>query len=485
MKQVAGGFRCQNPATRHYLCAHPSKDGAAAPVEINRTTPDEWETFRLEPLELDVVPSTARSIAESWAGNEFPASPIAAFVAALADPYSALARVVSSQPYSSFPLEQLDYLSSLIVKSDRALQDIAKLFPSDPWAKIALPRLAAWLNRRAAGETSSPRFERVTQETNPVARDPSDPRIATIPYALNALARRKVQPRKDVCIVATVRNEGIYLLEWVAWHRSIGIRDIFIYSNNNTDGSDALLAAMANAGLITWLENSDLGDALAQYKAYGHALSILPDTLNYKWTAIIDADEFIMMDFDKFGSVSEYLNWNELTSADAIALNWIFFGTNGNKMWLNDLTIRRFRATEQFPNHHIKTIFRTNKFIYSLCHYPKSFNDSKCSFVNDLRNPHTFNISGDMALSDVQVAKNAWINHYYVKSAEEFIWKKARGYGDRRNDYDTPFASAQLQRGGLAGSFRYSLQFVREENYTQDARALARAPQVEREISRC
>ena len=150
---------------------------------------------------------------------------------------------------------------------------------------------------------------------------------------------------------------------------------------------------------------------------------------------------------------------------------------------MDDLTIRRFTSSEPRPFTHIKTVSRPNKFITSLCHYPKSFNKTPFIFNNDEKKIITYEKSGDQAIVDSPVANNAWINHYYIKSPQEFIWKKARGYGDRRNAYDVMFSSSQLQKGGLESSFRYSLQFIREENYIQDARALARAPQVEREIA--
>ena len=70
LEALAGGrFNLRHPQTSRYLCAHPPKENAPRPVEINPITPQEWETFRLERLELDVVPAAVRAIADAWAGE--------------------------------------------------------------------------------------------------------------------------------------------------------------------------------------------------------------------------------------------------------------------------------------------------------------------------------------------------------------------------------------------------------------------------------
>ncbi len=55
--------------------------------------------------------------------------------------------------------------------------------------------------------------------------------------------------------LTSARNEGSYLLDWIAYHRSIGFDHIFIYTNDNTDGSDDLLDRLAYTGAVTWLRN--------------------------------------------------------------------------------------------------------------------------------------------------------------------------------------------------------------------------------------
>ena len=42
-------------------------------------------------------------------------------------------------------------------------------------------------------------------------------------------------------LVTTVRNEGPYLWEWVAYHRMIGFHDIIVFQNDSNDGTDQIL----------------------------------------------------------------------------------------------------------------------------------------------------------------------------------------------------------------------------------------------------
>ena len=50
-------------------------------------------------------------------------------------------------------------------------------------------------------------------------------------------------------LFSCMRNEAAYALEWVAYHRMIGFERIVICTNDCTDGTDALLDALAPGSL--------------------------------------------------------------------------------------------------------------------------------------------------------------------------------------------------------------------------------------------
>ena len=46
-----------------------------------------------------------------------------------------------------------------------------------------------------------------------------------------------------ITAVTCVKNEGPFLLEWIAFNRLIGVTDFLFYSNDCSDGTDRLLDA--------------------------------------------------------------------------------------------------------------------------------------------------------------------------------------------------------------------------------------------------
>jgi hypothetical protein len=77
----------------------------------------------------------------------------------------------------------------------------------------------------------------------------SSPRWCTV------FARRSVKPSRELCMTTCARDDGLHILEWIAHRRSIGVERFFIYTNNNTDGSDELLRALVAVGEIRLTEN--------------------------------------------------------------------------------------------------------------------------------------------------------------------------------------------------------------------------------------
>ena len=57
-------------------------------------------------------------------------------------------------------------------------------------------------------------------------------------------------------IVTPMKNEGPFILEWVAHNLAIGADVIAIFSNDCTDGSDALLDRLDEMGKLRHFDNS-------------------------------------------------------------------------------------------------------------------------------------------------------------------------------------------------------------------------------------
>ena len=54
----------------------------------------------------------------------------------------------------------------------------------------------------------------------------------------------------NLAIVAILKNESPYVLEWVEYHRSIGFQKFFLYNNDSTDNVKELLAPYVQAGIV-------------------------------------------------------------------------------------------------------------------------------------------------------------------------------------------------------------------------------------------
>lgn len=130
-------------------------------------------------------------------------------------------------------------------------------------------------------------------------------------------------------VLTCVRNEGMWLLEWVAYHRAIGFDEIFIASNDCTDGSDAMLDRLEQMGLIHHIRTQARPGISPQEAGCAQALAH-PAMVAVDWVLHIDVDEFLMVHIGA-GGIQDLLA--EVGEADVIALTWRMFGSGGRRLW--------------------------------------------------------------------------------------------------------------------------------------------------------
>lgn len=251
---------------------------------------------------------------------------------------------------------------------------------------------------------------------------------------LNYYIRKNFKPKKKFCVVATAKNEGIYLLEWISYYKSLGADAIFIYSNGNEDGSDTLLKELHDVGVIHYIENRVNSGVSAQNKAYTHALTINKEILDYEWSLFIDLDEFIVFNFSMFSSITDFLNWHNRIGSHAIALNWILSIPELNNDWINKPITKRISKFNNNTNSHIKTFFKPHYFTTSLPHYPLSVDKQPIVYRAANGGLHIKSEKHKTpSLSDKPSNTHAAILHYFNRTLPEFIWKYSRNRGDHPN----------------------------------------------------
>ena len=231
-----------------------------------------------------------------------------------------------------------------------------------------------------------------------------------------------------------LHDDGPYVVEWLAHHLALGFDRMLVYSHDCTDGSAALLNLLTQDPRILHVEFSPKGGKSVQWQALRH----LRDTEEYKkadWALFFDCDEFLC---GHFNSLHDLLaDYERLAGQfDALALPWRLFGSGGHKRRAAGLTPERFtRATPfdlHFPLAHLfKTLHRPRAFRQPGVHRPRARQAHAARWIG----PDGRHLAEGFAVSDSAIslygALNApalaWLNHYSLRSVEEFMLKRARG----------------------------------------------------------
>lgn len=257
--------------------------------------------------------------------------------------------------------------------------------------------------------------------------------------ALNLALMRRVQPTRTAAAVITAKNEGCFLLECVAHYRAIGFEHVFIYTNDNTDGSDALLDALGRTRFVTVIRN-DVGPlASPQVKAYEHSIQLLRALRDFEWVPYFDVDEFLVPAAHHDYSVIEMITAlqrrypSRLAAApnpgatggqrpSAICFNWNWYGSQGQIRREGGLVQERFSYSAVHGL--VKSLVRLADIgTMALIHMP---GPDGMALVNAAFDPITV---GFDCMTEPPDPVHGTLNHYYQKSFEEFGVKSHRGRG--------------------------------------------------------
>lgn len=271
------------------------------------------------------------------------------------------------------------------------------------------------------------------------------PEAPSLLGAVNAVANLAISPRRTAAVVTSARDEGLCLLEWVAHYRVLGFDHLFVYTNDNIDGSEELLAALAEHGVITLVVN-EMGPGVApQLKCYNHAVHLLRDLRDFEWVLFADADELLML-HPRFGhSVGTYLR--EAVDVvgpalSAICFHWRWFGSSRAFARDEGLMLERFQ--QGHANRHVKSLVRLRD-VLSMHHLHVPSLPSGRVAVTSAFQPVELHPELPVDYAGGQ------LNHYWNKSFEEFVFKRMRGDGSldetaRQKDFDKFFVWGQAER---------------------------------------
>jgi len=241
----------------------------------------------------------------------------------------------------------------------------------------------------------------------------------SIYYYLKVL---NTSPKEKIAIVAIAKNESEYIEEWVAFHKAIGFDTIILYDNDSTDGMTGKIMKYVDEGFIILNRISGIKQ---QYNAYNHAIKQYKH--EYKYMAFIDCDEFILP-INNGENIKEILDkqFKNKCFAGGIGVNWCMYGSSGHltkpKGLLIDNFVYRSKITGK-GNNCIKTIAKP-ECIYKFNHPHFPLYKSFYYNINfkGLYIPYWENIINEYV--------GLRINHYFTKSKEQWIKRRALGMAD-------------------------------------------------------
>lgn len=324
---------------------------------------------------------------------------------------------------------------------------------------------ATWRSHRVSyakpdADTGPLRFFRAMAVKMPGAAQPLAPKTALIEdAALLALAQdhfgaRPVRPpvtalragpvtgtaSDRVAIVTTMKNEGPFILEWLAHHRAIGVDDFLIYTNDCTDGTDTMLDLLQRKGLVQHRDNPFRATGLKPQHAALQAAEGEEVMRACGWGICMDVDEFINIKLGDGRLPTLFAAMDDaLPGANMIAMTWRLFGNAEVADYHDRFVTEQFTrcAPELIRKPHqawgFKTLFRNIAIYRKLgVHRPKGLNPDLWDQVRWLNGsgqplPRAMFRNGWRSTTETYGYDWVSLNHYAVRSAESFLVKRDRG----------------------------------------------------------
>ncbi|WP_112312405.1 glycosyltransferase family 2 protein [Pseudogemmobacter bohemicus] len=246
--------------------------------------------------------------------------------------------------------------------------------------------------------------------------------------------------------VTSVRDEGPYLIEWLAWHRLLGVTDFLIASNDCRDGSDRMLDALMAAGVVRHLPQPPMAE---MHSAKGKAASVQwralkaawaqPERKASDWMLISDVDEFpvIHCGSHRFADLLAAVP----SGAEAIALAWRLFGAGGLAEFQDLPVTGQFTRSAPAGMFHpiaatfFKSLFRPGAFQRPGVHRPLRREGQGAAFwVDGTGRPLPPVLADDKRLSLLPLTGHralAEMHHYSLRSVAAFVVKSDRGLPNR------------------------------------------------------
>lgn len=290
-----------------------------------------------------------------------------------------------------------------------------------------------------------------TKPSEKAAEHPYSPVFGSVPFPL----KQHVSPHGRVTAVSMMKDEGPFLIEWVAHHLAVGFTDLVVYTNDCSDGTDDMLIRLEELGLAHHRRN-DIPEGLKPQPSALNYAQAEPIVQQSDWVMVFDADEFLSIRYGD-GTIDGLISAAKDRGANGIVVTWRIFGSGGIVEW------SRAPVTEQYlmaapttwnKGWGVKTLFTFDADYWKLgIHRPKMKNRHIDTPFPDT--VHWLNGSG-LPMEDyfrfrgwrsiTRTVGYDWVqlNHYAVKSVDSYAIRKMRGNVNNKKDkYNSDYWSLQ------------------------------------------
>lgn len=257
--------------------------------------------------------------------------------------------------------------------------------------------------------------------------------------------------RPAATLITCLRNEGPFLIEWVAYHKAIGFDRFIVGANDCTDGSHEMLVRLEQMGEIIYFPFSRDPDGDGpQYQLADilHKASVIEDG---DWIAWLDLDEFLVVQRKDY-TIQTLLR--ALGRADGIRINWRIFGVPNDTPWpgrqihpdLCRCAPQGFKLEKGRLDHTTFKAFYRHYDGMRFYHHGPFFDEKNISPAPDWRAGNgkplrrlawprkrlKFSANKEMVRSSVPQYGLAQINHYVIRHPMFAQMRRDRGRGSAR-----------------------------------------------------
>ncbi len=244
------------------------------------------------------------------------------------------------------------------------------------------------------------------------------------------------------CVVTCIKNEGPYILEWVAHNLAIGVTDFLIFTNDCDDGSAEILDRLDDLGIVRHLPNPS--QFIPKSSPHRACLNYAPYHRNFQeadYIVIIDVDEFITISAGD-GTLNDLVRITG--EPDVISLSELIFGFGGVERYEDGLVTEQFqwsndlRPGKNRARRGVKSITHNSTRIREFSNHrplPVAEDSGGLVWVDGSGRSVTdeFIVNGDRGLDCRGGYGHAILNHFTLRSGEGTLAKFERGDAVRNN----------------------------------------------------